>query len=163
MNTNKNNQAGFTLLELLVVIAIIGLLAGVVMLGVQNARVKGRDAKRAGDMRQMLTALEQYRITNGAYPTGTASVLSAGTGAALDDPAAFDGANEPLIPNYIPMFPKAPTPADGICQSSTGRGNNNYWYDVDDDGFSYTLTFCIGKDVGQWPSGVRYGTPDGVK
>lgn len=156
-------QAGFTLLELLVVIAIIGLLAGVVMLGVASARVKARDAKRSGDMRQMVTALEQYHITNGIYPTGSASIASVGTGSLLDDPAAMDSLTEPLIPNYIPMFPKSPEPADGSCQGNFGRGGNDYWYDVDDDGFFYTLTFCIGKNVDDWPAGTLSATPDGIR
>jgi prepilin-type N-terminal cleavage/methylation domain-containing protein len=157
------SQAGFTLLELLVVIAIIGLLAGVVMLGVASARVKARDAKRSGDMRQMITALEQYHITHGTYPTGSGSVASVGTGINLDDPTAMDFSIEPMIPNYIPMFPKAPGPADGSCQGTSGRGGNDYWYDVDDDGFSYTMTFCLGKNVSDWSEGVRYATPEGVR
>lgn len=159
----QKSQSGFTLLELLVVIAIIGLLAGTVMLALQNARVKGRDAKRAGDVRQLITALEQYRIVYGTFPTGTASIASVGTGAALDSPEALDGAAEPFSPNFVPMLPKAPAPADGDCLGDPGRGNNNYWYDVTDEGTNYTITFCLGKSVGEWPAGTRTATPNGVQ
>lgn len=158
--TILKSQAGFTLLELLVVIAIIGALAGVVGLAVNQARIKGRDAKRAGDMRQFITALDQYYIQNGTYPTGTAS--SGALGSLLSDPGAFDSSLEPLIPNYVPMFPSAPLPADGSCEN-LGRGGNNYWYDVSSDGITYTLTFCLGKGTESWPEGIRFATPEGVK
>ena len=154
---------GFTLLELLVVIAIIGMLAGTVSIALSNARVRGRDAKRAGDVRQMITALEQYHIQNGVYPTGTASIASVGTGALLFDPAAFNGAAESMIPGYVPLMPQAPLPADGPCGNDEGRGNNNYWYDVEDDGSEYTITFCLGKNVGDWDAGVRTASPNGVE
>ncbi len=158
-----SDGAGFTLLELLVVIAIIGLLTGVVMIALQNARIRGRDAKRAGDVRQVITSLEQYRISHGSFPTGTASAASAGTGAALDNAAAFDQSVEPFMPNFLPAAPIAPAPADGNCVGTVGRGNNNYWYDAADDGSTFTITFCLGKDTGQWPAGIRSATPDVVQ
>jgi type II secretion system protein G len=159
----RNKNAGFTLLELLVVIAIIGILAGTIMIAVNNARKKSRDAKRAGDMRQMVTALEQYQIHNGNYPTGTASIASAGDGSLLNDPATMDTAAEAFIPNYVPMFPSSPEPADGDCTSDPGRGNNNYWYEVADNGIVYTLTFCLGGDTGDWKAGVKSATPNGIQ
>lgn len=160
---SPTNDRGFTLIELLVVLAIIGLLVGIVTLSVNNARVRGRDAKRVGDMRQMITALEQYHIQYGIYPTGTASVASAGNGALLSDPAAMDQALQPFVPNYAPFMPQSPEPADGDCLDTPGRGSNNYWYDVSDDGLLYTMTFCLGKDNGSWMAGIRIATQDGVQ
>lgn len=60
---------GFTLVELLVVIAIIGILATLLLLQLNQARAKGRDAKRVSDVGQLRTAVELFYNDNGyVYP-----------------------------------------------------------------------------------------------
>ncbi len=157
----QKTQQGFTLLELLIVIAIIGILAGVISVSVSSARVKARDAKRMGDIRQTITALEQYYIKNGTYPTGTASTVASGS--LLSDTNTFNGSDDVFTPNYLPFIPSAPSPADGNCLDDSGRGNNNYWYETDGEGKTYTLTFCLGKGNENWAEGARIATPEGVK
>lgn len=61
-------QSGFTIIELLVVIAIIGLLASIIMTAFNTSRSRGRDARRAGDMKQIQTALGFYYDKLGRYP-----------------------------------------------------------------------------------------------
>lgn len=84
----KKLNKGFTLVELLVVIAIIGILATVVLVSLNSARLKARDARRITDIRQMSLALENYYDdqSSPAYPT---------------DIGALD-------PNYLTVVPKDP-------------------------------------------------------
>ena len=67
------NRRGFTLIELLVVIAIIGLLATIVLVSLNTARQKARDARRVSDLRQISIALEMYYDSQTYYPGDTAA------------------------------------------------------------------------------------------
>lgn len=64
----KNKQNGFTLIELLIVIAIIGLLASVIIVSLNSARAKGRDARRKADLAELQKALEMYYMDNNSMP-----------------------------------------------------------------------------------------------
>lgn len=153
----NKNKAGFTLIELLVVIAIIGLLASVVLLALNSARQKSRDAKRLADVRQIASALELYYNDMNGYPTGSVSVTAGG--------GVFGAANTVvgLTPTYIGLAPAAPTPQDGSCASGATIGANNYWYQTNMTGSVYTLTFCLGAQTGGYSAGTRTLTPAGIQ
>jgi type II secretion system protein G len=72
-----NLQKGFTLIELLIVMAIMGLLIGVTASSFQTSRIKGKDAKRKSDLKQIANALEAYQNDHGKYPLSTAGVITA--------------------------------------------------------------------------------------
>lgn len=144
MNKMKQNQQkGFTLIELLVVIAIIGLLASVVLLALNSARSKSRDAKRIADVRQMTSALELYYNDNNAYPTTLGG----------------------LVTTYMGATVAAPTPQDGSCAST----QNTYGYAtagsaVTGGGYSsYTLIFCLGATTGGLGTGIHTASPAGIQ
>jgi prepilin-type N-terminal cleavage/methylation domain-containing protein len=82
----KRKNRGFTLVELLVVIAIIGILASVVLVSLNSARAKARDARRIADIRQTSLALENYYDDNLVYPDATSSLVSSYIGAVPLDP-----------------------------------------------------------------------------
>lgn len=117
---SKSKQGGFTLIELLVVIAIIGILASVVLVSLNTARQKARDARRVADMRTIQLALSMYYDSNNKYP----SVAVANTAEALSVTAA------PLLVSYVQggKIPCDPSIASASC---TGSGGQGYAYGSD--------------------------------
>src|SRR6185295_16376583 len=94
---------GFTLIELLVVIAIIGILSSVVLASLNSARVKGRDARRISDIKQLQLALELYYDTNQSYPAGSGAASTTLTSLVSN--------------NYISTIPSDPTNAGSYTYS----------------------------------------------
>lgn len=106
----KSNR-GFTLIELLVVIAIIGILASVVMVSLNSARGKARDATRKSQLSELQKAVELYNIDNNNYPNTDGWIYdSTGT------------LHTALVPDYIKVIPKDPTFKAG------GNGYYRYMY-----------------------------------
>lgn len=149
---------GFTLIELLVVISIIGLLASIILVGLNNSRKKARDAKRVGDLNQLAKALELYYNDNRSYPTITSSgQLSSLVGA----PA--------LVPTYLSRMPATVNPADSTCGAGPGNGTNDYYFYANSTGASqsltstYIITFCLGNQTGALSAGPHTLTQAGFQ
>ncbi len=60
---------GFTLIELLVVLVILGLLAGIIIPRIVGHVDKARIETTRLQLKALKTALEEFRIDNGFYPT----------------------------------------------------------------------------------------------
>ncbi len=74
------SSKGFTLIELLVVIAIIGILSGVVLASLNNARAKGADAAVKSNLANARAEAELY------YDSNTNSYGTAGSGTGVCAP-----------------------------------------------------------------------------
>ena len=105
MNSNfsmvKTNNKGFTLIELLVVIAIIGILASIVLVSLNSARQKGRDARIKGGLSSMRGAAEIWY--DNQNPTAYTGFCDSGPGTSADDQVNF---------------------ADAVSQSPSGAAAN---------------------------------------
>jgi prepilin-type N-terminal cleavage/methylation domain-containing protein len=114
---HKRSPQGFTLIELLVVVAILGLVSTIVLNSLETARAKARDVRRLADIREVRTALENYRTENGSYPIatawrGTCTTFNAGGTITTSGP---NGWVPDLAPKYIPVLPVESKPTDNNC------------------------------------------------
>ncbi|MEI6379245.1 MAG: LamG-like jellyroll fold domain-containing protein [Candidatus Falkowbacteria bacterium] len=125
---------GFTLIELLVVVVIIGVLASLVMIGLNTSRSKARDAKRVTDIKQIQNALDLYFSSNNAYPAYVTP------GQALMDAAGT---------TYMNKVPTNPLPtSDGACSGF------EYNYAQINNGTNYRLIYCLGSQTGSSAAGL---------
>jgi general secretion pathway protein G len=63
------SRSGFTLLELIVVIIVLGLLAGLVAPQIFGRLSEAKSTTARTQIELLATALDNYRLDNGAYPT----------------------------------------------------------------------------------------------
>lgn len=70
-------KKGFTLVELMIVMAILSSLVGLVAGGFRSAQIRGRDAQRKSDLKQIANALELLFTDYSQYPDDSSGAVVA--------------------------------------------------------------------------------------
>jgi hypothetical protein len=105
-----------------------------------SAQINSRDQQRISDMHTLSQALMSYFQDHQNFPNSLAD----------------------LIPKYLSKSLTAPTPADSPTGSSICNTNNDYKYQVLQNGMSYQVTFCIGEQgLDNSQPGINYLIPRG--
>ncbi|OGE81590.1 MAG: hypothetical protein A3H72_03030 [Candidatus Doudnabacteria bacterium RIFCSPLOWO2_02_FULL_48_8] len=151
-HVTRNKNSGFTLIELLVVVAIIGLLASIVLVGMGNARIKGRDAKRLSDTQAVKSGLDIYYSFGSGYPATTEwdNAQNNLTQLACSGQTAFKPPQDPINTSN-PAFDYVYTQGG---TASTGCGGNVY--------STYKIQFTTEGATGIGPAGTYYLHPGGI-
>lgn len=117
MKNNIKKLRGYTLVEILVVISIMGFILAAALYAVNNARIKGRDAKRMADLEQIRKAIEIYHQEKGYYPNVSGSARSSNT-------TQWNNLQAMLSP-YISKLPVDPL---NIAITPWNDGGYQYYY-----------------------------------
>jgi type II secretory pathway pseudopilin PulG len=134
------NRVNFRV-ETLITICLVVIIGMVLLLSWVSAKKLARDKMRVSDITQIQEGLKLYFSQNGYYPTGQGTIAPRG------------------LSDYMDHWPTAPLPPDGNCTVS----NNDYNYSQKSLGLDFTLTFCLGQDVGDLSSGPHTATTKGVQ
>ena len=155
------NKKGFTLIELLVVIAIIGILSSIVLVSLNSARSKGKDASAIASMESVRAAAELYYNSAGGNTYGSVGVWN-GTPTPNAAPSLC---NDPTT--VAPLLAAAQAQTGVVAQCAVGAPTGvttgtayvafaqlnaaNSWFCVDSSGAATTTnilpttgTFCRG-------------------
>jgi hypothetical protein len=126
-----NPNSGAALLKGIVMIVCFVAVGLALLLGFLAGKKQARDHERLSDVAKIAGALAQYKEFNQVYPES-----------ANGQPKDFSG--------YLEYWPEAPRPADGACRST----DNGYYYEQLDQGNSYRLTFCLGRQTNGYGPGL---------
>lgn len=98
---NKKRQSAFTLIEIMVVVVILGILAAIVVPQIMSRPDEARIVKAKQDILAIESALDLYKLDNGAYPSTDQGLEALVTKPSIEPiPSSWR--------NYLKQLPKDP-------------------------------------------------------
>ncbi len=74
----RSRSSGFSLIEVMLVVGVIGILAALAIPRYSAAKAAAGDATAKADLRNAITALVGYHVTNGTFPATSAELEASG-------------------------------------------------------------------------------------
>lgn len=110
----KQLQKGFTLIEVLLVIVLIGILIsiGLVTFNVEARFIDTRNDTRKTHIQTLESAITQYKLQEGDYPTGLSRNYQEICDPEATDCIGFFDLKQFLVPNYLQAIPQDPNDTD---------------------------------------------------
>ena len=123
-------QKGFTLIELLVVIAIIGVLVGLLLPAVQQAREAARRSSCTSQVKQLALACHTYADAQQAFPAGQGGTYTKWVGPGISQggrlswiASVMPFMEQQMIADTIASFPDKPVWHGGLRYGRPGIGD----------------------------------------
>jgi general secretion pathway protein G len=135
-----NKYKGFTLLEIMVVIVILGLLAGLVVPNVMGSVDQANVQKVVTDINGIETALKQYKMDVGRYPT-----TDQGLQALVEKPSSAPIPKKYRSDGYLEKLSQDPWHSDYYYKMPSDHGKK---YDIFSAGLDGEVGTC--DDIGNW-------------
>jgi prepilin-type N-terminal cleavage/methylation domain-containing protein len=110
----KQLQKGFTLIEVLLVIVLIGILIsiGLVTFNAEARFIDTRNDTRKTHIQTLESAITQYKLQEGDYPTGLSRNYQEICDPEATDCIGFFDLKQFLVPNYLQSIPQDPNDED---------------------------------------------------
>ena len=149
----KSSQS-FTLIELLVVIAIIGLLAAIVMISLNNARAKARDARRLQDLKQFQTALELCYDKRGSYAINGETTITTPCQREPFQDSDFSGSWRQICGEFMSLPPRDPKGYDYTIHTTNDFKHYVFLAQMETNAYAMTpaevLSFVQARGITTW-------------